>query len=1040
MLYRIFGRAGSGKTQYMISCLKEMQSTGVDCLFLVPEQQSVDTELLLEACGATALGTEVLNFQRLPNHVFRKLGGLVSRDVDALGKLVLVRRAVWELGNSLKLYQNPSGATVAELADTVTALKRLGITPGALKATAEKLKYGNDRGLKSKLYELVQIYGKYAQLLGNDKCDDADGLVRLAALLKEKDFFANTAVFIDGIYTYTPAQYEIIGLIAQSAPCLYISFLADEDETGIFNDTCACARRVKDICATSVTDVFMPENRRAEEDALLYCESKLWQSAPPYGKRADCISLAACKDRYDESLRAAAEIYALKEKGYRFDNIAIACRHPESYSGVLDAVLEKYGIPFYFASKDSAATKPLGAFIMGLLDMAAEKTPLWAVKKYLKSTFSLLSERETDEILHYGESWHLSGKAWTADKDWLMNPSGYTDRFTPADEALLRRINGARATFAASVAPVLEGLRAKDLTVGAGVKLIYAHLKECGAAAKLAAAAEKLARMGDADGGAKTASLWGVTVDILDRLYELAGDMPIDAGGLGAIISAMLEGSSIGAIPSYTDAVSIGDARLMRSDGIKAMIILGVNEGEFPSMPQKSGIFSSKESATLESEGIELLPGTDKAIDQERFFFYVCTAAPSRYLSVSYVQGDGGRPSPAFSVLSALFPHNEVKVFGKDERDYMFCAKAAEDVYPYLKNAALKAALGRHLNAMGIASAGAGAPPLQDSTAYVNEKNVKTLWLSYSRIDCYNNCGFNYLLNYELKLRDDRRISFSAVDTGRLLHRIMEEYMQNRMASGSFVPADGEETKAEVDAITESYMSSVLPQKPSKRLLKQTERLKNVAVYVCNSLCDEFNHTSFVPTGFEVSIGNGGIVPPAVISPKGRQVQMRGSIDRVDTAFIDGKKYVRVVDYKSSKKSVTPAMLERGEGIQMLYYMYTYCDADSEGALPAGVLYRSFLLPEKGKGDLQRGIVTDDKQVVDAMDDRGKRGHLSVKEASHEELALYKQQIFGHIAETADRITDGDMCVGPFKKQKTDCTFCPYGEVCRQKQESSFFS
>ena len=599
---------------------------------------------------------------------------------------------------------------------------------------------------------------------------------------------------------------------------------------------------------------------------------------------------------------------------------------------------------------------------------------------------------------------------------------------------MLRRINKAKAAFAASLAPTVEALRAPGLTVAKGVKLIYAHLEDCGVAAKLAKSAETLTAMGDSDGGAKTAALWSVTIDILERLYDLAGDMPVSVEQLGQLVSAMLENSDIGAIPSYTDAVSVGDARLMRSDGIRAMLILGVNEGEFPSLPKKSGVFNSKESALLEEQGIELLPPVDKAIDQERFFFYVCVSAPSEYLSVSYISGDGGRPSPAFTVLSAMFPHNPVRLFGEDERDYLFCTKAAEEQLPYIKNQKLAERLRAHLGTKESA-----LPPLQDADAYVKEKGVQRIRLSYSRIDCYNNCGFNYLLAYELKLRDDRKIRFSAMDTGTYMHRIMEEYMSKRMESGSFVPADRGETLAEIDAITEEYIKAVIPQKPSKRLLKHIDRLKNVAVYVCESLCDEFCHSKFTPEGYEVEIGNGGIAPTVLVSPKGRRVETRGFIDRVDSAVVDGKRYVRVVDYKSSKKTVTPAMIERGEGIQMLSYLYTYCDADSKGALPAGVLYRSFELPEDGKMGTQKGVVIDDGAVLAAMDDRGKKGAVGARAYGAEDFDCFREKVFCHIKETADKIIDGDMGVRPFKKEQIDCTYCPYGEVCRQERETGRF-
>lgn len=1038
MLYRIFGRAGSGKTEYLINCLKEKQSVGADCLFLVPEQHSVDTELRLEKAGATALGTEVLNFERLPNHVFRTIGGLNTTAVDGVGKTVLVRRALLELKEQLRLYTAPSAKDIGELRETVSAIKRLGVSADDLKNKVKDIK--SDGGLGSKLQDLILIYKQYENLLGNDKTDDEDGLKRLNKALEGTDFFKGCSVFIDGIYTFTPNQYDIIARISESAEDIYVSFLCDEDESGIFNGTFNCAEKIKSICPVPCKDIFLRENYGSEDKALRYLEEKLWHRAAPYGEKADSISLAQCKDRYEESLRAASEIYALRGKGYDFNSIAVACRHPENYSGILDEVLRKYGIPFYFAEKDSAATKPLSAFIMGVLDIAAEKAPLWAIKKYLKSNFSILRQKEADELIHYGESWRINGNGWLKDSPWLMNPSGYRESISPADEALLNRINKAKALLAQSLSPTVEGLRSKELTVEKGVRLIYSHLKDCGGCARLEETARSLELLGDTDGAAKTYALWGLTVDIFDRLCALAGDMPVTAGELRALIGAMLEAGDLGAIPTLAHGVSIGDARLMRSDGVRAMIILGVNEGEFPSLPKKSGVFNHKESQTLEKHGIELLPPTDKAIDEERFFFYVACTAPSEYLSVSCITADGATPSPAFTALGAMFPHNTVYPFGEDERDYMFCTKAAEDIYPYIKNPRLKESLKAYLLSVGCKGIDEDCPPLQDSEAYVKESHKQKIILSYSKMDCYNNCGFSYLLRYVLKLRDDRNIRFSSVDTGTYLHYIMEHFLDKRKDLGGYVNTDRKGIKNELDVLTEAYVSKVFPTPPAKRLAKHIDRLKNVACFVCEQLCNEFENSAFVPDGFEVKIGSGGVAPPVLISKKGRTVSTNGYIDRVDKAVIDGKKYIRVVDYKSSEKSLNAQMIERGEGLQMLSYLFTYCDNDKEGALPAGVLYRSFELPKDGKTTKQKGMVINDEAVITAMDGRGKAGCIGAVAVSDEELALYREQTFNHMTETADKILDGEMCVSPFKKKSTDCGYCPYGEVCRQKKESWSFS
>lgn len=1040
MVYIIKGRSGSGKTEKMLEYLKERQSMGMDCLFLVPEQQSIQAETLLEDSGAAQLDTEVLNFERLPNRIFREIGGVAVEKVDGIGRCVLIAAALNAFHGKLKLYSTPCRGVLSELAATIGALKRLGISAESFSEISEAIENKVDKGLADKLNEIAMIYTEYRRLLGNTLEDDDDPLERLAKSPAAADFFKGKAVFVDGIYTFTPQQDKIMKLIVQNAAEVFVSFTASGEYDTMFGGSAGCMRKIEEFAGGKCEYILLEATHRSDKDDLRYGENALWSAGElPYSGKPENIFFTSCETVHEEALYAASVVYELRKHGYAFGEIAVACRDPQMYAGALDRVFASYGIPCYFAVKDSAATKPLSAAVLSLLEMAEKKLPLYAVKKYLKSTFSVLDTAQVDVLIRYAESWDIKGKAWISENDWLMNPTGYSE-FTPETEKKLQDINSYRRLLADSLSPVLNALKSPHLTVGEGVKLLYNHICECGAEQKLAEMAETLVAMGDDDGAEKTAALWGVTVDIFDRLYALCADMPVTCGELRAMIEAMLEGVNLGAIPSYTDAVTVGSARLMRTTGVKAMLMLGVNDGVFPSLPEKAGVFTAKESAVLEGFEIELLPSLDKAIDEERFYFYNCASAPSHRLYFSYIRGNGGKPSVLYNGVRALFPQADERIYGADETDYMFCRKAALDRLPYIKNAALKSALKAELSGdKATAELLGDFPPVADGEAYIKETTLELMTLSYSKIDCYNNCGMRYLMSYVLKLKDDRHLSFGAVDSGKYMHFLMEKYVKNRVVDNSYIPADEDETKAEIDAITDEYLAGVMRSKPSKRLQKLIDRLKNVAVFVCNDIDNEFSCSGFVPLGFEVKIGKGGVTPPLLVTDGGRRVTTVGFIDRIDGAIIDGKRYVRVADYKSSKHTFKLRDVEKGEKMQMLSYLFAYCDATEDGALPAGVLYRPFALPEEGKSVQQTGLVLDDNEVRIAMDSTGKhippaKGERAkgIENVSEEQMNLLKEQVYNHIKETADLIGGGKMCAETFKKEEQSCAFCPYGEVCRQ--------
>ena len=80
MVKLIYGDIGSGKSEYILSCLEKDAREGVSAILIVPEQQTVAAEReLLERLPASAqLNIEVLNFSRLANRVFRRTGDLYT--------------------------------------------------------------------------------------------------------------------------------------------------------------------------------------------------------------------------------------------------------------------------------------------------------------------------------------------------------------------------------------------------------------------------------------------------------------------------------------------------------------------------------------------------------------------------------------------------------------------------------------------------------------------------------------------------------------------------------------------------------------------------------------------------------------------------------------------------------------------------------------------------------------------------------------------------------------------------------------------------
>ena len=73
----------------------------------------------------------------------------------------------------------------------------------------------------------------------------------------------------------------------------------------------------------------------------------------------------------------------------------------------------------------------------------------------------------------------------------------------------------------------------------------------------------------------------------------------------------------------------------MRPNSPKATIVIGVNQGEFPSQLSENGLFSEVERDRLLESGIQLNPSVIKLDSYEKYYLYSALCTPSHHLVVT---------------------------------------------------------------------------------------------------------------------------------------------------------------------------------------------------------------------------------------------------------------------------------------------------------------------------------------------------------------------------------------------------------------------
>ena len=938
MLYRIFGPAGSGKSRYITDRIAESVKSGHTCYYIVPEQQSVAAERnIAHVLGDRgALMCEVLNFERLPNRVGRQAGGIAVSYIDKGGRDLLLSLVLIKAHNELTEYapccSDPN--FVRGCAKMISRFKADGVDSKRLFEICESKNISDNRLLHRKIHDMAVIMREYEARTDGDLRDPIDALSALSKQLDTYMFFKGSDVFIDGYYTFTGQEYEIIRRLCIQCRNVYITFIDDGRE--LFADNRAAASRIASFCR-EYKDIAVGAFKRSQSPDIKHIESSVWGKDLARVAPMGDVHVITAANMFEECEAISAYILKSVSKGARYREISIISANAAEYNDILESVFAEHGIPCFSSRKEAVVSKPLFAFVLSVLQMAAEDFSLQSVRRCLKSGFSPLSPEQCDFLLRYAEMWNLRGSAWYSENEWMMNPDGF-DAVTESSERLRIFINNARHKLVHSVLPVRDRLCARGLTVGEAARIIYRFMQDNDVESKVNARAELLQKAGDADGAMRETQVYDCMIDLLDQLCLVADNDVIALSKLSELIEIMSSEYSVGSIPSSADAVTVGAPELFRADGCGIAIICGLTDGAFTAYGN-DGFFDDDELVTLEGEGINAFVPREENIRRQRFLFYIaCTSASQKLLltcSLGEISGEKKRMSLGLMHIMSLFDGLKPYMFGSDISDRVFSVASASDIYIALDECAAKSRL-----ADAIVSAGAALPgdlkPIFDPVANIEFDKPKEFGLSPSALERYVYCPFSYFASRLMKLKKTERLRFAAAQTGTLIHKALEEYMRKCTQNGAFIPLEKHERDAEIDNIVAEFFRS---NADGERYAALTKGIKRTLNAVFDDIANEFAVCDFLPVGFEVRLGNGrdGSKKAMSVDIDGSSVYVRGVADRVDMTVVDGVRYIRITDYKTGQKSFSMSLIDEGLDMQMPMYLFSLCDVSN--AEPAGCMY-----------------------------------------------------------------------------------------------------
>ena len=1024
----IYGRSGSGKSEYIYNKIRSELETAPKTYIVTPEQFSFTAEKkLLETLdeGATTR-VEVLSFERMAYRVLQETLGTSLKNIDKAGKAMVVSSLLEEAQKELN-FLGKNIENIDLILTQITEFKKHGITAEMLK---EKMDTTQDTYLKLKIKDMYTIYSRFEDRLQDNYIDENDLLNLLAQNIESSHLFDNCLFYIDEFAGFTKQEYNVIQVLEKIAKDIYITVCTDDlrviksPEADIFYDNKQTVQTLKQI-ADIKNEIHLENSYRFKNEELRHLEKNIFDLPyTTYNKEAGNIKLTIAKNQYEEIENVAREISKLvRKEGYRYRDIGVITKNLEDYSSLCKAIFSEYEIPVFIDEKKDITSDIFVKYVLAILDIFAKNWSYEAVFNYLKS--GIVKVDRLYELENYCLKWNIKGSKWY-EKPWDF---GEEDTF----EAEQKEV----------ITPLLEfrkNLNSKNTADKISEELYKFILKNCDAYQNTNKQAQKKSENKqesnelsnkdvDKEGWINTDS-YNAVIDVIDEIAELFKDVKMSFDTYSKLLKTGIQTKEIGQIPQTQDKVTVGDVNRSKTHKVRAIFIIGVNDGVFPSVPSSEGFFNDRDRENLKEEGLELAKGTLEKMYEENFNIYKAFSTAEERLYISYPASDVDdkplRKSTTISKLRRIFPKlkentyiddslNKAKENLKLEKDNANvgeqhslqdnCINEAPEAEMniYTKEVTFSELLS-HINNMNgswyevynwyknnpkysyrleKALEGLEYTNLPEK---INKHNVQklygdTLHTTVSRLEQYKSCEFSYYLKYGLKLSSKEKMDIKPVDTGSFMHDVVDTFFkENENVKG----ISDEELKKILDKIVEDKLS--MPRNyiftATAKYRNLVTRLKRVIFYSMKYIVQSLKNSEFDVMQTELEFGNNTYPPIEMTLDDGKRVSITGKIDRIDIAKAPNGKYIRIIDYKSSTKDIELNKVIAGLQLQLL----TYVDAitQKEKAEPAGALYFSLIEPklasakkEMSKEEIEQiikknykmnGLVLADINVIKMMD------------------------------------------------------------------------
>lgn len=1056
------GSSGSGKSKILYDTLLDISEREPDRrLFLVvPEQFTMQAQrnIVENSPGHGTFSIDIVSFNRLAYRVFEELGIGLPTAIDDTGKNLILRKIIDENKKKLSIIRpKDSQGFVSEIKSIISELLQYSVTPQMLDETCGRLDAGgmnNNERLKRKLNDIALIYNEFREYISDKYITTEEITGILCGYVDKSKILDNAVIAFDGFTGFTPVQYRLIELLFDKAQRMYFTVtLPENGDRWLFNMSYDMMARIGECADRNHVTVKRESAGQAvpyrfkDSPELAHLEANLYRGLERYRKPTEKIRVYSALGKKAEVQYAAAKIKQLVQSGVRYKQIGVIASSMEDYRELIANVFEENNIPAFMDNKRAILANPAVEYIRAALAIIEKDFSYEAVFRLLKGYMCSFDKDEVDIFENYVLALGIRGHK--------RYNEPFRRKFPSRRELDMDIVNAVRERLCELMEPLYRVFHDEDSRVADYIDVLNAFLNDSEVYEKLNGLKDRMEEEHQAAAAKEYGQCYAKIIELFEQTKKLLGDEKLSIRGFSDVLDAGFNEIKIGIVPPTIDMVMVGDIERTRLDHISALFFVGVNEGLVPQVNTNHGLFSEAERELLNMAQLELAPTSRQKAFMQSFYLYLLLTKPSDTLT--FTVNREGKPSKLITDIRRMFPD---AVYESDDT-----VKPTQLIYNSTEG--FRYIFSRFNEGVELdAEENALLKVLKSDTGYakkyrqladtmlrsVSEETIsrraaqllygERLTGSVSRMETFAACAFEHFAKYGLALEERKLYEIGAADLGTLFHEALKAYSM-RLAKErlDFAGVDEEKRtmyiREAVEYAMTDYNNSVFYDSSRNEYMR--EKILSMMERTTWALGKQLAAGSFVPAQFEKSF---------VFEHEGMQIV--GKIDRIDYAHDADKSYVKIIDYKSGKKTLDLGRIYDGLSLQLMIYL----ESLMKDNIPGAAMYYSIDNPivdyaagENPEDNIlaalrPQGIVNGEINAIELLDritKSGKSSYIPIaynKDGSlaktssattESRLRLLGEYSAMRLTQLGGEITGGKVAPNPYPDS---CDYCPYKLVC----------